>query len=177
VAIETLQSHVLMAMQFKDDLPNLWYGMAHTTPWSDEEIPPAEDILTSNLGGVIGFKKFDKAQLVVPLTASGETDPTTGNEVVYKSQSWEIVSDDQAVEKGARWVYLEVTINPGDLPYSVYRQVGVYKNLKLQTASMNKPAVRPTEVLDQGVLMAYDNRRFQRYDDNVTIKEQIVIKF
>lgn len=58
-------------MQFKDDLPNLWYGMAQATPWPDEEIHPTEDLYTSELGGLIGLKKFDKAQLVVPITASG----------------------------------------------------------------------------------------------------------
>ena len=132
MAIETLQSHVMVALMAKNDLPNLWLSMGQTTPWPDEEIPPAETMDTDHLDGITGFKHFERALLVAPLSSDVSAVPV-GNEIVYKGNQWKIVADADAYKEGARYLYLETHIEPGDLPYVVYRQIGVYRNLTPKT--------------------------------------------
>ena len=175
MAIETLSSHVMAAISFKQDLPNLWYVMARPKPWDDEEIPPAEHMETTSLDEPIGFKRFEKAQLVVPVENVEGTTPL-GNEIVYKGRQWQLVPDSEAMEKGARWVYLTVSIEPEDLPYSMFRQIGVIKGLKPNPSFISRNALAPNQVDDTGVLLAYDNRLSQRYSSDVKILEEIVIK-
>jgi len=175
VAIETLNSHVMAAKSFKNDLPNLWYVMARPTPWDDEEIPPAENMETTALDTPIGYKKFEQAQLIVPLNNVSGTTPL-GNEIIYKGQQWQIVPDSEAFEKGARWVYLTVTIQLDDLPYSMFRQIGVIKGLQPNPSFIQYDSLAPNQVDDAGVLLAYDNRLSQRYTSDVKIQEDIVIK-
>lgn len=175
VAIETLNSHVMAAKSFMNDLPNLWYEMARPKPWDDEEVPPAEHMETTALDTPIGFKKFKKAQLVVPLENVAGTTPL-GNEIVYKGQQWQPVNPSEAFDKGARWVYLTVDILPDDLPYSTFRQIGIVKDLKPNPSFASRDALSPTQVDDLGVLIAYDNRLSQRYTSDVKITEDIVIQ-
>lgn len=177
LAIETIGSHVMVAKQFKNDLPNLWYAMARTAPWADEEIPPAEDMYTTTLDQIVGFKKFETAQLVVPLNQQSDGHQTDDTVFSYKGSDWQLVDDDDAIKEGARYVYLETTVNPDDLPSAVYRQVGVYRGLVPQPTASDKIVLKPTEVKDMGMLVGYDNRLFQRYADNITLKEQFVLKF
>lgn len=167
----------MIATQMKNELPNLWYAMGRTTAWPNEDIPPAEDMFTTNLDEIIGFKKFEVANLVAPLSNIDSSD-INGDVISYKSQDWKIVSDADAVKYGARYVYLSVTLNPGDLPYNVYRQVGVYLNVKpLSTVASKTNTLVPTQVSDSGTMLGYDNRLFQRYSDNMKITENIVLKF
>ena len=175
LAIETISSHVMVAKSFKNDLPNLWLSIGKTTPWVDEDIPPAEDMFTTTLDEVIGFKKFDTAQLVVPVSSLNNIVPD--KTVSYKAEDWAFVTDDDAMKLGARYVYLEATIGPGELPYAVYRQIGIYKGLAPQDRFLDKTALTPNQIEDAGVLLGYDNRLFQRYSDNVKLIEKIVLKF
>lgn len=175
-AIETLGGHVAVAKEFKNNLPNLWYAMAQYDPWADELVPPAEDIMTDHLDEIIGLKKFDTSQLVAPLS-SVNSGQAIGDVITYDAQDWVVVSDDDALKYGARYVYLDVTINPGDLPYSMYRQIGVFSGLIPAKGSTDKSILVPTQVSDYGLLIGYDNRLSQRYTDNMKIIEKIVLKF
>lgn len=177
MAIETLQSHVFYALNAKQDLANLWLSMGRTTAWQDESIPPAENMDTSHLDEITGFKRFDKAQLVAPLTADFDMSKVYGDAVIYKGQQWENVADEDAYKKGARYLYLEAQIEPEMLPYAVYRQIGVFRGLKPQSGWERATALYPQQVTDMGMLMGYDNRLSQRYANNVTIKEQIILEF
>lgn len=174
MAIETIASHVEAAKAAKAQLPYLWYVMGRSSAWSDEEIPPAEDMYEDHIDEIIGAKKFQKAQLVRPIKGKEELSDA---DVIYKSQGWKFIPDGDAIKERARYLYLEVDIEPGDLPYAVYRQIGIYKNLVPVVGSSNQSILRPSEIADAGLLIGYDNRRFQRYDDNVRIKEQIVLKY
>lgn len=174
MAIETIASHVEAAKSAKAQLPYLWYVMGRSSAWSDEEIPPAEDMYQDHIDEIIGAKKFEKAQLVRPINSN--EDILTAD-IIYKSQGWKFIADEDAIKERARYLYLEVNIEPGDLPYSVYRQIGIYKNLVPITGAATQNTLRPSEIADTGLLIGYDNRRFQRYDDNVKIKEQVVLKY
>ncbi|MBT9670559.1 hypothetical protein GPK34_00710 [Secundilactobacillus kimchicus] len=176
MAIETMASHVIIAKQFKNDLPNLWYAFGRTSPWDSEENPPSEDMYTTNIEEIVGYKHFEKAALVVPTNQLAK-DAITDNILTYKGQEWQVASDDEALKYGARYVYLETTVEPDDLPYAVYRQVGVYQGLVPTDAAKNKSALIPTEVQAAGTLLGYDNRLFQRYAENVKLKEKFVLKF
>lgn len=174
MAIETIASHVEAARYAKTLLPHLWYAMGRVTPWSDEAIPPAEDSYNDHLDEIIGVKKFQKAMLIRPLTSD---DNVENPDVIYKGQGWKFVSDENAIKEKARYLYLEVTLQAGDLPYGVYRQIGIYKDLVPVDSATSLDTLVPNQIADMGLLIGYDNRRFQRYDDNVQIKEQVVLKF
>lgn len=174
MAIETLASHVLVAKMYKDNVSKMWYAIGRTTPWSNEEVPPQEVETTTNIDSIIGFKKVTVAHLVRKMEDNETTDSNT---IEYKSQRWQIIADADALSKGARYLYTETTFDVNELPSGMYRQVGVYYGLVKNDTSSTKVALRPNEVKDVGILLHYDNRRSQRYDENVRIIEKSLMKF
>lgn len=176
MAIETLAGHVMVAKEFKNNLSNLWYAMARTTAWPDEEVPPAEDMLTNSLDDIVALKKFDSAQLVAPLSNTSGT-ISDSDVITYEGQDWVLISDENALTNGARYVYLNVTINPGDFPYVVYRQVGIYQGVTPAVTTNTSNILLPNQVSDYGTLIGYDNRLSQRYSNNMRILEKFVLKF
>lgn len=174
LAIETLDSHVLVAKMYKDNVSKMWYAIGRTTAWDNEEIPPQEVETTTAIDSIIGFKKVAVAHLVRKM---GDSEPTDSFTIEYKAQRWQIVSDADALAKGARYLYTETTFDINELPSGIYRQVGVYYGLIKNDTSSNKTALRPNEVEDAGILLHYDNRRSQRYDENIRIIEKSLMKF
>ncbi|QHJ76173.1 MAG: hypothetical protein [Caudoviricetes sp.] len=174
MATETMASHVLAAKYFKNNLPNLWYCMARPQPWSNEEVPPAEDIYTTALDTPIGYKRWESSQLVVP---AKEGEPINEAICSYRGHSWLAVPDSEAFKRYARWVYLSVWVYPDELPYNIFRQIGIYQDLKPLPSYVGNDILVPAYVEDPGILVGYDNRQSQRYTYNVKLHEEIVIEF
>lgn len=172
----------MLAKFYEKNLNNMWLGLGRTQPWNDEEEPPAPNIAATNLDQLVGVKKVTRGFLVVPRinnnqdTAGKPYPPASSNDVIYKGQQWAPVSDKQASKYGARWLYLETDVTPEDLPYAVFRQTGIYMGLTPKPQFSNQSSLTPNEIQDSGMLIAYDNQRFQRYDSNIYLKESIVFE-
>lgn len=180
MAILTLQGHVSRALDFfhKD---SIYMAIGKSTPWNKETVkdfdserdydalPPAP-ANTDEFLEVIGYKKTEYRALVV------QDDDGT---LEYRGYKWKIVPEDEALEKGARWVYLSTTLTYNELPTDrPYRQVGVYTNTKLaEDTDPNKYNLLPEEVEDAGVLEVLDNRKPVYRDNDVRETIKLVLEF
>lgn len=152
MAVMTLKGHVSRAKAFYDTV-DIYFCMGRTTPWDDESTPPVP-LNTDDMEEPAGYKLVDSKFMVAPVES-----PDDG-EIRYRGNYWKIVPYDEAVDQGARWVYISANIAYNDFPTDlVYRQLGIYTGLKkaagIESAKGN---LLPKEVEDPGVLEVLDNR-------------------
>lgn len=168
MAISTIHAHVNRASEFFNKA-SIYFAIGKTSAWTDENVPPVEDPATSALTQIIGYKKVNTLYHVVP-----DPDGT----IKYKDNNWRIVPANQAMAEGARWIYIETTINYDELPLGFYRQVGIYVNLvKKAGVAAGKVTLLPDEVENAGTLEAYDNRQLSNRQIDTTEKLSVVIEF
>lgn len=112
----------------------------------------AGDTFRFKVDGPIGYKKASQVSLVIP---------ATDGEIEYRGSRWKVVTSvDEAFEKGARYVYVKVSLNYNELPTTDFRQIGVFTDLVREPSLTDptKPNLLPTEVLKTGALELVDNR-------------------
>lgn len=148
--ITTTHAHVNRAIDFfsKD---SIYFGIGKATPWLDDKKPPAPEIDVAVLDGLIGLKKVEVSHLVVRDDVNGT--------IIYRDSRWRIVPLDQAIEEGAKWVYIESAILYDELPLGEYRQVGVFTGtVKKAGVAPGKYNLLPSDIEDVGTLEVIDNR-------------------
>lgn len=111
------------------------------------------DFFKFKVDGPIGYKKATSVHLVAP-------DPA--GEIDYRGSRWTVVPPNEALERGARYVYIVVSLNYTELPITDFRQIGVFSGLQ-RTAAVTvvdptKPNLEPDEVEATGALELIDNR-------------------
>lgn len=164
MAISTIHSHVNRAIELYNK-PSIYFAIGKTSVWDNEQAPPVEDPTTPDLTEIVGYKKVTTRHHVVP-----DPDGT----IQYRDANWKIVPANEAMAQGARWVYLETTINYDELPLGQYRQVGVYTGLTVKAGvSAGKNALVPAEVEENGVLEIIDNR--QMSNRQIDTKEKLTV--
>lgn len=188
VAVKTKDFGVSRAIEFfnKDDI---YFGIGKSSEWkasdydetetipSDPEKQPPLTRETTNLEEVIGYRKVDYMYLVVPHDGSTVPDGTVIIDFDTSVQ-WRAVSPDMAVEEGARYVYIETTIQPSDFPEGEYRQVGVFSGLtKKDSVPVGRIVLSPDEVESQGTLEIIDNRVASPLNEYSKETLKFVIKF
>jgi len=167
-AVTTLISHVSRASDFYSKT-SLYFAIAHPDPWSDENNPPEPNVTDTDLISIIGYKKVDTKYFVVP-DSNGTISMIDG--------TWSIVNQADIYSKGAKWLYLETTIMPADLPLGTYRQVGLYSSLILADGvSPSKYNLLPSEVTYSGILEALDNRQQSNRQSNSKEKIAMILEF
>ena len=185
MAICTLTGHVSRALDFYNkslDSSGLYFAIAHPDTWTSGELGarfvegtnydtnPPVPLNTDNLINTLGFKKAEASYLVVPDNAGA---------LEYRATKWKIVSAENAVAQGARWVYVSTYLYYTELSTSlIYRQVGLYSGLtRAEGVSETKYALVPSEVASPGLLEAIDYRKpvYRSADMRESIK--IIIEF
>ncbi len=150
MATTTINGHVSRALDFFER-NDIYFGIGHPDPWSNEEYPPAPEISTTGITSPIGYKKVETIYLVVP-----DEEGT----IAYRDKRWRVVPADKAIEEGARWVYIDCYLRYDELPLSDYRQIGVISRLKpAEGVPPGKYNLLPEEVADAGILEVIDNRK------------------
>lgn len=152
MAVVLLSGHVSRALDFynKNDI---YFAIGKTTPWDDDSNPPVP-VSTDSIEEVAGYKKVESKFLVIP-------DDTGEGELVYQRNRWKIVPYEQALEKGARWVYISTQLAYDDFEILIptYRQIEVYSGLQvISTVSSSSYALIPEQVKNPGIGEALDNR-------------------
>lgn len=148
-AISTAASHVSRALDFYNKT-DVYFCIGKTTVWTDELNPPEPDPTTLDVSQIIGFKKVETKQLVIP-------DPS--GSIIYRNTSWTTIVPTNAVASNAKWVYISSTIQYDDLPVGYYRQIGVYSGLILAVGvSAGLVNLLPSQVQSNGILEVLDNR-------------------
>ena len=152
MAVTLLAGHVSRALDFYNK-SDIYLGLGKTTPWEEGESNPPTPLNTDSLVEIAGYKKVESKFLVIP-------DDTGTGELSYQNRRWKIVPYDQAIAKGARWVYISTYIAYNEFPTDlVYRQIGVFTGLKVKSSVTSSSfALTPDQVESQGIPEALDNR-------------------
>ena len=151
MAITTLKGHVARAIDFYDK-DDIYFVIGHTEAWDDEENPPVPKN-TDEIEDPAGYKKAESKFLCRPAR-----DEEHG-EITYRGGSWKIIDREQALEEGARWVYVMSYIAYEEFSTDiVYRQIGLITGLKPTGGKETEPALQPEDVENEGLLEVIDNR-------------------
>lgn len=124
-----------------------------------DEVAPLPELITTQLENIIGFKRYKNMYFVVANTAG---DLSVGG---ITWQRITAASDEdlyaEALNRGARWLYIEAELDTTELEGEVYRQVGLYSEVKINTLVAN-PAdslFTPDKIIpNSGILEVYQNK-------------------
>lgn len=179
-AVGSLSGHVSRAVDFYN-AANLYFSIGKTTPWDENSTPtstalnsddnPPDPTIDDTVLELVGYKKVESKFLVYP-------DPE--GEIVCNGRNWKVCTNpDDAVEKGARWVYLSSWLLYNELPTSIsYRQIGVFSGLKKKdSVPAGKTALLPDEVDDPGLQQVLYNRKPIYRDPNQREQLTAIITF
>jgi hypothetical protein len=174
MAVKTNKFGVSRAVEFFNKA--IYFGIGKTSPWTDENNPPAPTP-TTTLSEVIGYRKADKVYLVVPHDGSSVPDGTIVIDYSGGTQ-WKVVNELQAYDEGSSYIYIETSILPTDFPTGDYRQVGVFTGLMREAGvDAGKFHLLPSEVQSSGVLEIVDNREKSTRNSNTKEFLSYIIKF
>lgn len=165
--ITTTSGHVSRAILFQQmkyiyfglGRPNAWEGELEAEENNEEFSAPLPNADATKVDNLIGMKKVDVKALVIP-----DEEGT----VVYRDRVWRKITPEEAISKGAHWVYIEASIYYDELPATAYRQIGVYSFVQLNDGvPENQSVLLPEHIKDEGILEVLDNRKVvTRNEDN-----------
>ena len=197
--ISTYISHCMRAIGFYYNTPNVMFGFGRQSPWGtlpgdnrppliyNDYKPPLPTLDTENLQEIIGYKRPEVMQFVIP--------NDTGN---YKVDGifWQIVKPntsetnpdilkqltiEEVKRLKCRWIYFATTIEGNELVNVSYRQIGLFSDLKinyLAGGTDNQPLYEADHIINgSGVLEAYQNRKMIIRQTDQREKFAFVIEF
>lgn len=166
MAITLLKGHVSRALDFytKDH----WFCIGRQSPWEDESNPPAPES-TDEIGDPILFKRTTSIYLVKP-------DPM--GELTFHNEGWKIIDPVEAVDEGARWVYLSTDLSYEEVNTNIsYRQVSIYTGTTALPGLEQAYTLTPEQIQDKGIPEVLDNRKPVYREPDQKEKLNIVIEF
>lgn len=174
--VATTAGHVSRAISFCN-LNSVYLGLGKTSPWEgeteaavagEEFSAPLPSVDTTELTELIGLKKVDVKSLVYP------DDEGT---IVYRTQTWRKVSEDEAISLGAHWVYLEVSILYEEFPAVAYRQIGIFSRVELNNNTENSSVLLPADIKSTGILEILDQRKVVTRNEDSKDTFSLIIEF
>lgn len=171
MATATTNSRIYAALALKSKANSTYLALGKTTPWTNEQIPPASDPEATTLMELIGYKKVSSASLCRPLI-TGET--TTFPIVTYGTAKFVLIPDAEAYRQKAMQVYYEAQIVGDELPLGTYRQTGVFTDVTPKDG-VTKDNLLPTEVQNTGILQFIENKQYNNRTADGTVKERFII--
>lgn len=197
--ISTYISHSMRTINFYYNTPNIMFAFGRQSPWGtlpgdnvgnliyNEYKPPLPTLDAENLQEIIGYKRPEKMQFVIPDNVGAYkvdgiwwniVKPTTSetNPDIIKKLTIEEVK-----RLKCRWVYLTVTIEGNEFINTTYRQVGLFSDLKVNYANGgtdNQALYNENEIFPgSGVLEAYQNRKMILRQSDQREKFAFVLEF
>ena len=171
MAITTMLGHVNRAKDFFNK-ESIYFALGRSSAWEDEMNPPNEDAGAVALDEVIGYKRYMVKHIVRPVKEEETAD------IKYKNENWKIISSDEALNEGARWVYLDTTIEYDEIPLGFYRQVGLFTGVVVnEGVPEGKYNLTVDDVADEGTLEVIDNRQASNRQADQTEKISLILEF
>lgn len=153
--VVTYLGHTSRALSFYA-LDDIYLGIGKTSAWQDDEttnenfIPPEPNLDATELTELVGMKKLTRKQLVMP---------DENGTIQYRNTTWKVISEEEAVENQARWVYVECCIYFDELPLVDYRQIGIFSRVQKATGvDKTQTVLLPKDIKSMGLLEVMDNR-------------------
>lgn len=171
--IEPYVGMVDSALRLKNQ-PQIWLGLAITSPWPDDNNPPNENDIESNpqfinmtsITQPIAFKKLDEVDLCVP-DASGP--------IKFANTSYSPVIPGSEVALLARWVNFRATINYTErdshgtiiIGATTWRQYLLVSGLVPSTGFEHESVLAPNHVADIGRIIMVTNIKPHTHDPSI----------
>lgn len=148
MAIVRVDGHVARAMRFMEQ-DDVYIALGKSTPWENEAQPPIPDI-NEPLVDLVVMKKVETKILVV-------LDDENGT-IQYFDHKYSPVAPEDAIAKGARWVYCMSYFSYSEAPVSVsYRQVALQTGVRRKSSVPSAQYVLlPNEIEEMGITEIID---------------------
>ncbi len=124
---------------------------------------------------IIGYKRVHKIMLARPLKDTEDVKNPPYPVVMYGNKPYVLVPRDKAVAEGAKWLYINVTVEGKDFQDKAYSKVEVFFNLIPK--GIKKDTLYPTEVTSPGTKLITDSRDLQGRTVDLKMDEQFMIEF
>lgn len=122
-----------------------WVGIGRTTPWENEAAPPDPQPGLASLEEPIIYVKPTNVSLCRIVTSA--------EDVTHLGTKFAFVSDDNAVEENARFLYIFARFDPtAGQPYGDFRQIAVFSGLAPDEDHVGDSWLSPANVTQEGLL-------------------------
>lgn len=149
MAVTTYSARARRALLHKTN-STYWVSIGRTTAWDDEDNPPDPSPSAAAIEEPIIY--------VAPTQVSLCKVVTSGEDVTHLGTKYEFVADLDAIDEGARYLYLLARFDPtSGQPYDTFRQVALYSNLVPGTGHESDSWLAPANVSSAGLLEYLDN--------------------
>ncbi len=129
---------------------NTFVGVGRTTPWADEENPPAPSSTTTTLEELIIYKRPNRLTFV--------TNDDNG-EITILGEKYRALTLDEARNLQAQQVLIQITLSTVDFGGPAnYRQIGVFTYVVPTAGNESKSILLPSEIEDPGIIIHITNR-------------------
>ena len=131
-------------------IANTFVGVGRTTPWEDEENPPAPSSTDTTLEELIIYKRPNRLTFV--------TNDDNG-ELTILGDKYRALTLEEARDIQSRLVLIQTTFSTADFGGPVdYRQIGVFTYVVPTAGNESKSILLPSEIEDPGLIIHLTNR-------------------
>lgn len=129
---------------------NTFVGVGRTTPWEDEEDPPAPSLTDTTLEELIIYKRPNRLTFV--------TNDDNG-EITILGGKYRALTLEEARDLQAQQVLIQTTFSTADFGGPAdYRQIGVFTYVVPTAGNESKSILLPSEIEDPGLIIHLTNR-------------------
>ena len=150
MGVTTYQGRARRALLHKQNSV-YWVAIGRTTPWENEAAPPEPQPGSAQLEEPIIYVRPTNVSLC-RIVSSGE-------DISHLGTKYAFVSDAQAIEQNARFMYIFARFDPtAGQPYNDFRQIAVFSNLEPAANHDGDSWLAPAHVEREGLLefLAHD---------------------
>lgn len=155
------------ALDYKNNTNHtFWIAIGRTSPWPDEDHPPSITRGETGVDEPICYRRASVVTLARSVSLAEYESAPENERALGDGLCLVFVSDEDAHDHIARYLYLNVCWNPGyDLhPANDFRQVGLYPHLVPAAGHESDEWLAPADVDDPGMLRYLDNDKVQQMD-------------
>jgi hypothetical protein len=143
------------AMRFKHSTQdNIWVALGGTSPWPDEQHPPAPSLTTTTIDtpvlyvkAIVRYVKEDPAGGFVFVDPSG-----------VQRYFLEITNESQVISQLISVVMVQATANGIDIPATTIREIGFVTNLVPAAGFEGRSQLTPQQITSTGILETIEYR-------------------
>lgn len=129
---------------------NTFVGVGRTTPWADEEDPPAPSLTDTTLEELIIYKRPNRLTFVIN---------DSNGDITILGGKYRALTLEEARNLQAQQVLIQTTFSTADFGGPAdYRQIGVFTYVVPTAGNENKSILLPSEIEDPGIIIHITNR-------------------
>jgi hypothetical protein len=151
MATTTYKSRARRALLLKDN-STFWGAIGRVTAWDNEASPPDPSPASTAVEETICYVQASLVALCTPVDDD--------EDVTVLGQKYAYVADEDAIDEGARFIYVKVIFDPSaGQPYDTFRQIGLFSDLVPSAGYESETWLAPENVDSSGLLEYLSNEQ------------------